>query len=77
MEDRRRRWNLNIHDHRIALDSVPAGAATALDIGSGNGLLSFDLAARGLDVVGIDPDEPSLLPVTRLRVGVASRRRSS
>jgi SAM-dependent methyltransferase len=55
-----RRWNLNTHYHRIVLDSIPAGATTALDIGSGNGLLSFDLAARGLQVVGIDPDEASI-----------------
>ena len=54
-----RRWNLNIHYHRVVLDSIPAGATTALDVGSGNGLLSFDLADRGLEVVGIDSDEAS------------------
>lgn len=51
---------MNIHYHRVVLDSIPDGARTALDIGSGDGLLSFDLAARGLDVVGIDPDEDSI-----------------
>lgn len=56
----RARWNLNIHYHRVILDAVPVGATTALDIGSGDGLLSFDLAARGLDVVGIDPDGASI-----------------
>lgn len=60
MKTEQRRWNLNIHYHRVVLDAIPAGATTALDIGSGNGLLSFDLAARGLDVVGIDPDEASI-----------------
>jgi len=55
-----RRWNMNIHYHRVVLDAIPDGARTALDIGSGNGLLSFDLAARGLSVVGIDPDDPSI-----------------
>lgn len=60
MDSGQRRWNLNIHYHRIVLDSVPTDATTALDIGSGNGLLSFDLAAQGLEVVGIDPDEASI-----------------
>jgi SAM-dependent methyltransferase len=60
MKSGQRRWNLNIHYRRIVLDSIPAGATTALDIGSGNGLLSFDLAAQGLQVVGIDPDEASI-----------------
>lgn len=54
------RWNLNIHYHRIVLDAVPPGAVNALDVGCGNGLLSFDLADRGLTVVGIDPDAPSI-----------------
>lgn len=51
---------MNIHYHRVVLDAVPSGAVDALDVGCGNGLLSFDLAARGLDVVGIDPDAPSI-----------------
>lgn len=55
-----RRWNLNIHYHRVVLDAVPAAARTALDVGSGDGLLAFDLAARGLDVVGIDADVGSI-----------------
>jgi 2-polyprenyl-3-methyl-5-hydroxy-6-metoxy-1,4-benzoquinol methylase len=58
--DQESRWNLNIHYHRVVLDAVPAGAANALDIGCGDGLLSFDLARLGLDVVGIDPDAPSI-----------------
>ena len=53
-------WNLNIHYHRVVLDAVPATAVNALDVGCGNGLLSFDLATAGLDVVGIDPDWPSI-----------------
>lgn len=55
-----RRWNWNIHYHRVPLDAIPDGAKTALDIGSGDGLLSFDLAASGLEVVGIDVDETSV-----------------
>jgi 2-polyprenyl-3-methyl-5-hydroxy-6-metoxy-1,4-benzoquinol methylase len=54
------RWNLNVHYHQVLLDAIPDGAATALDVGSGNGLLSFDLARRGLTVTGIDPDVPSV-----------------
>src|SRR5436190_20508751 len=60
MLDRERRWNLNVHYHRVVLDAVPLSASTALDIGAGDGLLSFDLAARGLDVTGIDTDAQSV-----------------
>lgn len=54
------RWNLNIHYHRVFLDAIPAGAATALDVGCGDGLLTFDLAERGLDVTGVDPHAASI-----------------
>lgn len=70
----RRRWNLNIHYHRIILDSIPDGATTALDVGSGDGLLTFDLAAKGLDVVGIDSDIAS---VERARADSASSARTT
>ena len=60
MSKRPARWNLNIRYHRVVLDAVPAGASNALDVGCGNGLLSFDLATRGLDVIGVDPDAPSI-----------------
>lgn len=55
-----RRWNLNTHHHPVLLDAVPANATTALDVGSGDGVLAFDLAALGLDVTGIDVDEASV-----------------
>jgi 2-polyprenyl-3-methyl-5-hydroxy-6-metoxy-1,4-benzoquinol methylase len=54
------RWNLNTHCHRVVVDAVPTGAATALDIGTGDGLLAFDLADRGLAVSSIDPDALSV-----------------
>lgn len=60
MSNRQARWNLNIHYHRVVLDAVPVKASNALDVGCGNGLLSFDLASRGLDVIGVDPDAPSI-----------------
>ena len=42
------------------LDAAPTNARTALDVGCGDGLLSFDLAEHGLDVTGIDPHEASI-----------------
>jgi SAM-dependent methyltransferase len=54
------RWNLNIHYHRVFLDAAPADARTALDVGCGDGLLTFDLAERGLDVIGVDPHAASI-----------------
>lgn len=50
------RWNHNIHYHRIVLDALPAGARTALDVGTGDGLLAADLRRRVAHVVGIDAD---------------------
>ena len=55
-----RRWNLNTHHHPVLLDSIPADAVTALDVGSGDGVLAFDVAARGLDITGIDVDAASV-----------------
>jgi hypothetical protein len=40
-------WNWNIHYHRLVLDAVRPGAETALDVGSGDGLVTFDLAVAG------------------------------
>lgn len=55
-----RRWNLNIHYHRVVLGAIPAGARTALDAGCGDGLLSVDLADRALTVIGLDRDAASV-----------------
>ncbi len=60
MTAKRTRWNLNVHYHRVFLDAIPDGATSALDVGFGDGLLSFDLAAKGLQVVGIDLDPASV-----------------
>lgn len=50
-------WNHNTHFHGRVLAAVPPGARTALDVGTGNGLLAADLASTGLEVTGIDLDE--------------------
>lgn len=54
------RWNHNTHFHDLVLRAVPPGARTALDVGTGNGLLARDLADAGLEVTAIDLDETVL-----------------
>ena len=54
------RWNLNIRYHRVVTDAIPSGARTALDVGCGDGLLTFDIADRGLLVTGLDADAASV-----------------
>ena len=55
-----RLWNLNIRYHRVVLDAIPTGARTALDVGCGDGLLTFDIAGQGLLVTGLDTDAASV-----------------
>jgi SAM-dependent methyltransferase len=50
------RWNHNIEYHRVVLDAVPAGASTALDVGTGDGLLAQELHELVPHVVGLDVD---------------------
>jgi len=54
------RWNHNIHYHRLILDSVPAGARDALDVGCGEGMLARRLRRIVPNVVAIDLDQPSI-----------------
>jgi 2-polyprenyl-3-methyl-5-hydroxy-6-metoxy-1,4-benzoquinol methylase len=54
------RWNHNIHYHRLILDSVPAGARDALDVGCGEGMLARRLRRVVPNVMGIDLDQPSI-----------------
>jgi 2-polyprenyl-3-methyl-5-hydroxy-6-metoxy-1,4-benzoquinol methylase len=54
------RWNHNIHYHRLVLGAVPVGARSALDVGTGNGLLAADLRKLVPEVTGIDIDEDVL-----------------
>ncbi|OBK83264.1 methyltransferase type 11 [Mycolicibacter heraklionensis] len=58
--EQRPRWNHNIHYHRVVLDAVPDGAASALDVGTGNGLLAADLRERIPRVLAIDVDDTVL-----------------
>lgn len=50
------RWNHNIHFHRVVMDAIPVGARSALDVGTGNGLLARDLRDRLPDVTAVDVD---------------------
>jgi SAM-dependent methyltransferase len=54
------RWNHNTHLHPRVLAAVPSDARTALDVGTGNGLLARDLADAGLAVTAIDLDQTVL-----------------
>jgi len=54
------RWNHNIHYHRLILDSVPAGARAALEVGCGEGMLARRLCRIVPNVVAIDVDQSSL-----------------
>jgi SAM-dependent methyltransferase len=56
----RQRWNHNIHYHRLVLDAVPVDARSALDVGTGNGLLAADLCQKVPEVVAIDVDDEVL-----------------
>ena len=53
-------WNHNGHYHQVILDAIPAGCATALDVGCGTGALTRRLRAAGLRVTGLDRDEPCI-----------------
>ena len=64
------RWNHNIHYHRRILDALPDGARTALDVGTGDGLLAMELRELVPQVTGIDPDAQVLESARRLQSDV-------
>jgi 2-polyprenyl-3-methyl-5-hydroxy-6-metoxy-1,4-benzoquinol methylase len=66
-----RRWNHNIHYHRLILEAVPPGARTALDVGTGDGLLARDLRRVVPQVTGLDVDPTVLATARALDDGVA------
>jgi ubiquinone/menaquinone biosynthesis C-methylase UbiE len=64
------RWNHNIHYHQRVLAAVPEGAQTALDVGTGNGLLAADLRQIVPAVTGIDADAEVLKSAREEDAGV-------
>lgn len=52
----RHRWNHNTHYYDMALAAAPHCARTALDVGTGDGLLAVRLAEKLPDVTGLDSD---------------------
>ena len=55
-----RRWNHNVHFHRLVMDAVTDGAVSALDVGTGDGVLAADLRGALPDVTGVDVDSTVL-----------------
>lgn len=55
-----KRWNHNTHYHRLVLNAAPEGARTALDVGTGDGLLARELRETIPEVTGIDIDSEVL-----------------
>lgn len=62
--DLRSRWNHNTHYHHVALQVVAPRAKTALDVGTGDGLLAADLRELVPQVTAIDLD-PAVLDRAR------------
>jgi SAM-dependent methyltransferase len=56
----RARWNNNLHAFDRLLRTIPPGARRGLDVGCGEGETARRLRTRVDEVVGIDPDEPSI-----------------
>lgn len=50
------RWNRNIHHHGLLLDALPDPCGRALDVGCGDGTLTWALADRASSVLAIDVD---------------------
>ena len=49
-------WNVNTHYYRAVLDRLPVQTGVALDVGCGDGVLSWQLAEQGWRVVALDRD---------------------
>lgn len=58
-QEQHRRWNHNIHYYDIAVAAATM-ARTALDVGTGDGLLAARLAENVDEVTGIDSDSETL-----------------
>lgn len=55
-KDPDRRWNHNLHYYDLALAAAPPSAKSALDVGTGDGLLAMRLRDEIPEVTGIDSD---------------------
>jgi 2-polyprenyl-3-methyl-5-hydroxy-6-metoxy-1,4-benzoquinol methylase len=62
--DRIARWNHNLQFHGWILRHVPARCESALDVGCGDGVLAWQLAARADQVTGIDVS-PAMIALAR------------
>lgn len=56
MRTERPKWNHNIHYYDAVLEAAPSNARTALDVGTGDGLLAVRLAQTIPEVTAIDAD---------------------
>lgn len=56
MSNEQNRWNHNTHYYDLALNAAPPTARTALDVGTGDGLLAVRLSEKIAEVTGIDSD---------------------
>lgn len=55
-----RRWNHNLHYHRVVLGAAPRGCHRSLDVGCGEGTLTRELRHVVPNVTGIDLDRASI-----------------
>ena len=69
--DREQQWNHNIHYHRLVTDAIPTGAASVLDVGTGDGVLAGELRSVVSDVTGIDLDQGVLARAEAAHPGIA------
>jgi SAM-dependent methyltransferase len=67
-------WNHNIAYHPRVLAAAPRPCRRALDVGCGRGLLTRELLGVADEVVGIDPDAPTL---DHARTALAAEPRAS
>ncbi|WP_433478821.1 class I SAM-dependent methyltransferase [Spirillospora sp. CA-142024] len=65
-------WNHNTHYHDVVLRNVPRGCGEALDVGSGDGLLTRRLAPRAAHVTGLDRSPEMVAKAKSLSEGIGN-----